>query len=55
MKLLTFSVGGKARPGVLKGDKVIDLAAGLPAGIGFRRTPPVFLKDGDECVCEVEA
>lgn len=33
MKLLTFAVGGKARPGVLKGDRVIDLeAAGLPAG-----------------------
>jgi 2-keto-4-pentenoate hydratase/2-oxohepta-3-ene-1,7-dioic acid hydratase in catechol pathway len=33
VKLLTFSVGGKARPGVLKGDSVIDLeAAGLPAG-----------------------
>ena len=33
MKLLTFSVGGKARPGVLNGDKVVDLAAaGLPAG-----------------------
>jgi len=33
LKLLTFSVEGKARPGVLKGDRVIDLAAaGLPAG-----------------------
>ena len=33
MKLLTFSVEGKARPGVLKGDRVIDLAAaGLPVG-----------------------
>lgn len=33
MKLLTFSVEGKARPGVLKGDRAIDLAAaGLPAG-----------------------
>ena len=33
MKLLTFSVENKARPGVLKGDRVIDLAAaGLPAG-----------------------
>lgn len=33
MKLLTFSVEGKARPGALKGDRVIDLAAaGLPAG-----------------------
>ena len=33
MKLLTFSVESKARPGALKGDRVIDLAAaGLPAG-----------------------
>jgi 2-keto-4-pentenoate hydratase/2-oxohepta-3-ene-1,7-dioic acid hydratase in catechol pathway len=33
LKLLTFSVDGKTRPGVLKGDRVIDLAAaGLPAG-----------------------
>jgi 2-keto-4-pentenoate hydratase/2-oxohepta-3-ene-1,7-dioic acid hydratase in catechol pathway len=33
MKLLTFAVGGKARPGVLRDDRVIDLAAaGLPAG-----------------------
>lgn len=26
---------------------------GTPFGVGFSRTPPVFLKDGDECVCEV--
>ena len=33
MKLLTFTVEGKTRPGALKGDRVIDLAAaGLPAG-----------------------
>jgi 2-keto-4-pentenoate hydratase/2-oxohepta-3-ene-1,7-dioic acid hydratase in catechol pathway len=33
VKLLTFAVGGKARPGVLRDDRVIDLeAAGLPAG-----------------------
>jgi len=33
VKLLTFSVQGKGRPGVLKGDRVIDLAAaGLPTG-----------------------
>jgi 2-keto-4-pentenoate hydratase/2-oxohepta-3-ene-1,7-dioic acid hydratase in catechol pathway len=33
VKLLTFMVNGKARPGVLDGDKVIDLAAaGLPVG-----------------------
>jgi 2-keto-4-pentenoate hydratase/2-oxohepta-3-ene-1,7-dioic acid hydratase in catechol pathway len=33
VKLLTFAVSGKARPGVLRDDRVIDLeAAGLPAG-----------------------
>jgi 2-keto-4-pentenoate hydratase/2-oxohepta-3-ene-1,7-dioic acid hydratase in catechol pathway len=33
VKLLTFSVEGKTRPGALKGDRVVDLAAaGLPAG-----------------------
>jgi len=33
LKLLTFSVEGKTRPGALKGDRVVDLAAaGLPAG-----------------------
>ena len=33
MKLLTFTVEGKTRPGALTGDRVVDLAAaGLPAG-----------------------
>lgn len=33
MKLLTFTVEGKTRPGALRGDRVVDLAAaGLPAG-----------------------
>jgi 2-keto-4-pentenoate hydratase/2-oxohepta-3-ene-1,7-dioic acid hydratase in catechol pathway len=33
VKLLTFAVEGKGRPGVVKGDRVIDLAAaGLPTG-----------------------
>jgi 2-keto-4-pentenoate hydratase/2-oxohepta-3-ene-1,7-dioic acid hydratase in catechol pathway len=33
VKLLTFTVEGKTRPGALKGDRVVDLtAAGLPAG-----------------------
>jgi 2-keto-4-pentenoate hydratase/2-oxohepta-3-ene-1,7-dioic acid hydratase in catechol pathway len=36
---------------LLPGDLI---PTGTPAGVGFRRTPPVFLKDGDECVCEVE-
>jgi 2-keto-4-pentenoate hydratase/2-oxohepta-3-ene-1,7-dioic acid hydratase in catechol pathway len=29
------------------------IPTGTPFGVGFSRTPPVFLKDGDECVCEV--
>jgi 2-keto-4-pentenoate hydratase/2-oxohepta-3-ene-1,7-dioic acid hydratase in catechol pathway len=34
VKLLTFMVNSKARPGVLDGDKVVDLAAaGLPVGV----------------------
>lgn len=36
---------------LLPGDLI---PTGTPAGVGFRRTPPVFLKDGDEVVCEVE-
>ena len=36
---------------LLPGDLI---PTGTPAGVGFRRSPPVFLKDGDECVCEVE-
>lgn len=36
---------------LLPGDLI---PTGTPAGVGFRRTPPVFLKDGDEIVCEVE-
>ena len=36
---------------LLPGDLI---PTGTPGGVGFRRTPPVFLKDGDECVCEVE-
>ena len=36
---------------LLPGDLI---PTGTPGGVGFRRTPPVFLKDGDVCVCEVE-
>ena len=36
---------------LLPGDLI---PTGTPAGVGFRRIPPVFLKYGDECVCEVE-
>jgi len=30
------------------------IATGTPEGVGFARQPPVFMKDGDECVCEIE-
>jgi 2,4-didehydro-3-deoxy-L-rhamnonate hydrolase len=30
------------------------IATGTPAGVGFARTPPVFLRDGDEVTVEVE-
>lgn len=30
------------------------IATGTPDGVGFARTPPEFLKPGDEVVCEVE-
>jgi 2-keto-4-pentenoate hydratase/2-oxohepta-3-ene-1,7-dioic acid hydratase in catechol pathway len=30
------------------------LLTGTPHGVGFARTPPVWLKDGDVCVVEIE-
>ena len=30
------------------------IATGTPAGVGFTRTPPVFLADGDEVTVEIE-
>lgn len=30
------------------------IATGTPDGVGFARTPPEFLKPGDEVVCEIE-
>ena len=30
------------------------IAMGTPAGVGYPRTPPIFLKPGDECVIEIE-
>lgn len=30
------------------------LATGTPSGVGYAMTPPNFLKDGDEVVCEIE-
>ncbi len=36
---------------LLPGDLI---PTGTPFGVGFSRKPPVFLQDGDECVCEVD-
>jgi 2-keto-4-pentenoate hydratase/2-oxohepta-3-ene-1,7-dioic acid hydratase in catechol pathway len=36
---------------LLPGDLI---PTGTPFGVGFSRKPPVFLKDGDVCVCEIE-
>ncbi|NDF58818.1 MAG: 5-oxopent-3-ene-1,2,5-tricarboxylate decarboxylase, partial [Burkholderiaceae bacterium] len=33
------------------GDVVIT---GTPAGVGYARTPPVFMKPGDVCEIEIE-
>jgi 2-keto-4-pentenoate hydratase/2-oxohepta-3-ene-1,7-dioic acid hydratase in catechol pathway len=30
------------------------IVTGTPFGVGFSRKPPVYLKDGDECVLEIE-
>ena len=30
------------------------IATGTPSGVGFARTPPEFLKDGDSVECEIE-
>ena len=30
------------------------LFTGTPSGVGARRTPPVFLRDGDEVVTRIE-
>jgi acylpyruvate hydrolase len=30
------------------------IAMGTPQGVGYARTPPVFMKPGDECVVEIE-
>jgi len=30
------------------------IATGTPAGVGFARTPPIFLQDGDEVTVEIE-
>jgi 2-keto-4-pentenoate hydratase/2-oxohepta-3-ene-1,7-dioic acid hydratase in catechol pathway len=30
------------------------IATGTPAGVGFARTPPIFLRDGDEVTVEID-
>lgn len=35
---------------LVPGDLILT---GTPFGVGFKRNPPVYLKDGDECVLEV--
>ncbi|MBM3488052.1 MAG: fumarylacetoacetate hydrolase family protein [Alphaproteobacteria bacterium] len=30
------------------------VATGTPFGVGFARKPPVFLKDGDDCIAEID-
>jgi 2-keto-4-pentenoate hydratase/2-oxohepta-3-ene-1,7-dioic acid hydratase in catechol pathway len=30
------------------------ILTGTPQGVGFARTPPVWMKAGDRCVVEVE-
>jgi len=47
-KLISYiSQGTTLMPGDL-------IPTGTPFGVGFSRKPPVYLKDGDECLCEVE-
>jgi 2-keto-4-pentenoate hydratase/2-oxohepta-3-ene-1,7-dioic acid hydratase in catechol pathway len=47
-KLISYiSEGTTLMPGDL-------IPTGTPFGVGFSRKPPVYLRDGDECVCEVE-
>ena len=47
-KIIAYASQGTT---LLPGDMI---PTGTPFGVGFSRKPPVFLKDGDECVCEVE-
>jgi 2-keto-4-pentenoate hydratase/2-oxohepta-3-ene-1,7-dioic acid hydratase in catechol pathway len=43
----TLSQGMRLEPGDI-------IATGTPAGVGFARTPPEFLKSGDTVECEIE-
>jgi 2-keto-4-pentenoate hydratase/2-oxohepta-3-ene-1,7-dioic acid hydratase in catechol pathway len=47
-KILAYASQGTT---LMPGDLI---PTGTPFGVGFSRKPPVFLKDGDECVCEVD-
>jgi 2-keto-4-pentenoate hydratase/2-oxohepta-3-ene-1,7-dioic acid hydratase in catechol pathway len=47
-KLISYISEGTT---LLPGDLI---PTGTPFGVGFSRKPPVYLKHGDECVCEVE-
>jgi 2-keto-4-pentenoate hydratase/2-oxohepta-3-ene-1,7-dioic acid hydratase in catechol pathway len=47
-KIVSYTSQGTT---LLPGDLI---PTGTPFGVGFSRKPPVFLKDGDECVCEIE-
>jgi 2-keto-4-pentenoate hydratase/2-oxohepta-3-ene-1,7-dioic acid hydratase in catechol pathway len=47
-KILAYTSQGTT---LLPGDLI---PTGTPFGVGFSRNPPVFMKDGDECVCEVD-
>lgn len=47
-KILAYASQGTT---LMPGDLI---PTGTPFGVGFSRNPPVFLKDGDECVCEVD-
>jgi 2-keto-4-pentenoate hydratase/2-oxohepta-3-ene-1,7-dioic acid hydratase in catechol pathway len=47
-KIIAYASQGTT---LLAGDLI---PTGTPFGVGFSRKPPVFLKDGDECVCEVD-
>ena len=47
-KLISYISEGTT---LLPGDLI---PTGTPFGVGFSRKPPVYLRDGDECVCEVE-
>jgi 2-keto-4-pentenoate hydratase/2-oxohepta-3-ene-1,7-dioic acid hydratase in catechol pathway len=36
---------------LVPGDVIVT---GTPGGVGFKRNPPVFMKDGDTCEIEID-